>query len=75
MLEQGESMRSAPTEEEGATEITSDELITAPMPCPADILEGRRKRIQKRSPGRREGWGKAVVKIWFSVTQLWFNWQ
>lgn len=61
MLEQGESVRGAPTEKEGATEITCDELITAPVPCPAELLEGR--RIQKSSPGIKKRWGKGVVKM------------
>lgn len=42
MLEQGESVRSTPAEEEGVAETTCDELITTPIPCPAELLEGRR---------------------------------
>ena len=41
-LEQGKSVRSPPPEEEGAAEITRDELTTTPIPHPPAPLRGRR---------------------------------
>jgi len=42
MLEQGNSVRSPPPEEEGAAETTCDELTITPIPCPSVPLRGRR---------------------------------
>ena len=65
-LEQGQSLRSPPPEEEGAAKTTCDELTTAPVPCPPEPLGGEKgeKREVKLSPGRREGGGRCF-KIWF----------
>ena len=41
MLEQGQSVRSPPTEEEGMAETTCDELTATPIPCPPALLGGR----------------------------------
>ena len=41
-LEQGQSVRGPPSEEEGVAETTCDELTTAPMPHPSAPLGGRR---------------------------------
>jgi len=41
MLEQGQSVRSLPLEEEGRVE-TCDELTATPIPCPPALLRGRR---------------------------------
>jgi len=44
MLEQGQSVRSPPPEEEGAAETMCDELTATPIPrCPVP-LGGRRER-------------------------------
>jgi len=41
-LEQGKSVRSPPSEEEGVAEKTCDELTITPIPCPPAPLRGRR---------------------------------
>jgi len=41
-LEQGQSLRSPPPEEEGAAETTCDELTATPAPHPPVLLRGRR---------------------------------
>jgi len=41
-LEQGQSVRSPPPEEEGAAETTCDELTAVPIPHPPALLAGRR---------------------------------
>jgi len=55
-------------EEEGAAEATCDELTTTPIPHPPVPLEGRRYRKLrvKVSHGRREGWGKGVLRFGFA---------
>jgi len=60
-------VRSPPPEEEGTAETMCDELTTTPIPCPCELLEGRRwsKSAVKLSQGRREGWEEGVLKIWF----------
>jgi len=57
MLEQGQSVRSPPPEEEGAAETTCDELTTTFIPRPPAPLRGRRQRKSgvKLNSGRREG--------------------
>jgi len=40
-LEQGQSVRSLPPEEEGEAETVSDELTATPIPCPPMPLGGR----------------------------------
>jgi len=67
MLEQGQSVRSSPPEEEGAAETTCDELTTTPIPCsPALLLRGEVENLGvKLGSGRREGWGESVFNIWF----------
>jgi len=42
MLEQGQSVRSPPSEEEGAAGTMCDELTVTPIPAPLRHLEGRR---------------------------------
>ena len=43
-LEQGQSVRSPPPEEEGAAETPCDELTTTPIPRPPLPRPGRRER-------------------------------
>lgn len=62
MLEQG-SVRSPPTKEEELEEATSDELTTAPIP----------QSGVKLSPGRKGGWGKLVLMIWFYLPLSYFD--
>jgi len=40
-LEQGQSVRSPPPEEEGAAVTTCDELTVNPIPCPPALPRGR----------------------------------
>jgi len=42
MLEQGQSVKSPPTVEEGAAETKCDELTVTPIPHPSVLLGGRR---------------------------------
>jgi len=42
MLEKRKSVRSLPPEEEEAAEMTCDELTTTLIPCPSELLGGRR---------------------------------
>jgi len=42
MLEQGQSVRSPPPEEEGEAETACDELTTTTIPCPPALRGGRR---------------------------------
>ena len=62
MLEQGQSMRSPPPEEEGAAETTCDELIATPIPL-RHAGGGGRKSGEKLSCGRREGWGEGDLRL------------
>jgi len=65
MLEQGQSVRSPPPEEEGAAETKCDELTATPIPHPLALPVGRQERNGSEvEPGRREGWGEGVFKIW-----------
>jgi len=43
MLEQGQSVRSPPPEEEGAAETTCDELTVTSIPCPPAPLGGEER--------------------------------
>ena len=55
MLEQGQSVRSPPPEEEGAAEATCDELTTTPIPQPLCCCgEEREKSGVKLGLGKRE---------------------
>jgi len=56
-LELGKSVRSPPSEQEGAAETTCNELTITPIPCSGG--GGKETRV-KLSPGRREGWGEDV---------------
>jgi len=61
MLEQGQSVRSPPPEEEGAAETTCDELTVTPIPHPPALLGGRRERNgSKAEPGKKGGVGGKV---------------
>jgi len=66
-LDQGQSVRSSPPEEEGVAETTCDELTAAPIPRPPVLLGGRRERKSgvKLSLERRGGVGGRCFKIWF----------
>ena len=68
MLEQGQSVRSPPPEEEGSAETVCDEPTATPIPCSSVSLVGTRQRKSgvKLSPGTRKGWGEGVFKILFS---------
>jgi len=67
MLEQGQSVRSPPPQEEGVAETTCDELTVTPIPHPPVLLAGggHRETGLKLSPGRREGWGEGVLRLSF----------
>jgi len=67
-LEQGQSVRSPPPEEEGAAETTHDELTTTPIPHLPVPLRRRKQRKSgvKLNPERKEGLGEGVFKaFWF----------
>ena len=66
-LEQGKSVRSPPSEEEGAAEIMCDELTATPIPHPPVPLGGGGRGIgSKAEPGKKGGvGGRCVFKIWF----------
>ena len=60
-------MRSRPPEEEGAAEITWDELTPTPIPCPPAPLGGVVENPGvKLCPESRDGWGEGV--LWFGFT-------
>jgi len=66
-LEQRKSVRSPPTEEEGAAETTCDELTVTPVPVSLSCSEGGGREMGvKLSPGRREGWGEGVLRSGFN---------
>lgn len=73
MLQQGKSVRSSPTEEEGTRGTMCDELTTVHISCtPASLWE---KQVEnsgvKLSPKRKEGRGKGVFKmLYFSLFTL-----
>lgn len=53
-------------EEEGAAEMTYDELTTTPIPCPpAPLGEEAENLGVKWSPGSRNGWGEGVLRFGF----------
>ena len=66
-LEQGKSVRSPPSEEEGAAETTCDELTATSIPHPPCAAQGEEveKSGMKLSWGRREGWGEGVLRFAF----------
>jgi len=64
-LEQGQSVRSPPPEEEGAAETACDELTTTPIPLLPVPLGGRRERNRTEvEPGKKGGVGGRCFKIW-----------
>jgi len=55
-------VRSPPSEEEGAAKC--DELTRAPIPCPPELLGGRRERNgSETEPGKKGGVGVRCFKI------------
>jgi len=65
MLEQGQSVRSPPPEEEGAAERACDELTAATIPHPPAPLGGRRERNGSEAEPGKKGWvGGRCFKIW-----------
>jgi len=66
MLEEGQSVRSPPPEEEGAAETMRDELTATPIPRPPALLGMRRERNgSEAEPRKRGGVGERCFKIWF----------
>jgi len=64
-LEQGQSVRSPPPEEEGAAEATCDGRTATPIPRPPALLGGRRERNgSEAEPGKKGGVGGRGFKIW-----------
>ena len=60
-LEQGQSVRSPPPEEEGAAETRCDELTVTPIPRPPALLGGRKERNgSEAEPGKKGGGGGKV---------------
>jgi len=60
----GESVRSPPPEEEGATEATCDELTATPIPHPSAPLRGKRERNRSEvEPGKKGEVGARCFKI------------
>jgi len=75
MLEQGQSVRSPPPEEEGVAEATCEELTATPIPCPpAPLGGGGRETGVKLSPGRREGWREGVLRSGFIFSLSYSDW-
>jgi len=62
MLEQGQSVRSSPPEEEGAAETRCDELTVTPIPGPP---APRERNGREAEPGKKGGVGGRCFKIWF----------
>jgi len=63
-LEQGQSVRSPPPEEEGAGETTCDELTATSIAHPPVLLGGRRERNRSEAePGKKGGVGGRCFKI------------
>jgi len=54
-LEQRQSARSPPPEEEGAAETTCDGLTIPPIPRPPVLLRGRRERSGSEVEPRKKG--------------------
>jgi len=49
-------VRSSPPEEDGAAEITCDELTVTPIPHPPVLLRGRKDRnVSEVEPGKKGG--------------------
>jgi len=67
MLEQGQSVRSPPPEEEGAAETTCDDLTVTPIPHPpAPLGWGRRERNRSEvEPRKKGGVGGRVLRSGF----------
>jgi len=64
-LEQGQSVRSPPPEEEGAAETKCDELTITPIPCPPALFGGRRERNgSEAEPRKKGGVGGRSFKVW-----------
>ena len=66
-LEQGQSVRSRPPEEEGAAQTMCDELTVTPiphLPVPLGVGGGREMGV-KLTLGRREGSGEGVLRSGF----------
>jgi len=55
MLEQGQSVRSPPPEEEEAAETRCDELTATPIPCSPALLGGRSERNRSEVEPRKKG--------------------
>jgi len=63
-LEQGQSVRSPPPEEEGAAETACDELAVNLIPRPPAPLGGRRETHgTEAEPGKKGGVGGRCFKI------------
>lgn len=71
-LEQGESVRSSPSEEEGTVEATRKKLTTAPISLPAVLLsvEEVEKLGSELSLGKSKGCGESVLgfSFYFSLS-------
>jgi len=53
-------------EEEGAAEVTCDELTITTIPCPHAPLRARRKKNRSEvEPRKKGGVGERCFKIWF----------
>jgi len=66
MLEQGQSVRSPPPEEEGAAETACDELTAAPIPRPPAPLGGKRWGNRSEVEARKKGGvGEGVLRFDF----------
>jgi len=64
ILEQGQSVRGPPPEEEGAAETTRDERTATPIARPPAPLGGRRERNgSEAEPGKKGGVGGRCFKI------------
>jgi len=75
MLEQGQSVRNPPTEEEGAEETKCDGLTVTPIPHPSSPLAGRKERNRSRvDPGKKGGVGGSCFKIWFYFSLSYSDW-
>jgi len=66
-LEQGQTVKSPPPEEEGVAETTCDQLTVTSIPHPPALLGGGggREMGVKLSLGRMEGWGEGVLRSGF----------
>jgi len=62
-MQQGQSVRSPPPEEEGAAEATCDEPTVTPIPRPPAPLGGRRERnASEIEPRKKGGVGEGVLR-------------